>query len=43
MTGRALVVDDDRTLAKTLSDVLRLKGWNVTTVNSGAEAVPRRA
>jgi CheY-like chemotaxis protein len=39
MNSRALVVDDDQVLAKTLADVLRLKGWVVTTVNSGADAV----
>jgi DNA-binding NtrC family response regulator len=36
---RALVVDDDRTMVKTLADVLRMKGWEVTSAYSGAEAV----
>src|SRR5690242_10914768 len=39
MAGRALVVDDDRMLARTLADVLELKGWTVELANSGAEAV----
>ena len=36
---RALVVDDDRFMVKTLSDVLRLKGWDVTSAFSGSSAV----
>jgi len=39
MIGRALVVDDDRTLASTLADILELMGWTVTQANSGTEAV----
>jgi CheY-like chemotaxis protein len=39
MIRRALVVDDDRTLARTLADILELSGWNVTQANSGTEAV----
>ena len=39
MPPRALVVDDDVSMAKTLSDLLRLKGWEVETANSGEEAV----
>jgi len=36
---RALVVDDDQFMVRTLSDVLRLKGWEVTTAFSGETAV----
>jgi DNA-binding NtrC family response regulator len=36
---RALIVDDDRFMVRTLSDVLRLKGWTVETAYTGAEAV----
>jgi DNA-binding NtrC family response regulator len=32
-------VDDDKSMVKTLSDVLRLKGWDVTTAHSGQAAV----
>jgi DNA-binding NtrC family response regulator len=39
MKPRALVVDDDQTMVKTLSDLLRLKGWEVTTAFSGDAAV----
>lgn len=39
MKRHALVVDDDRFLVKTLADVLRLQGWEVTTAYTGAEAV----
>ncbi|HEX7937450.1 MAG TPA: response regulator [Gemmatimonadaceae bacterium] len=39
MKRRALVVDDDRSLVKTLSDVLALKGWDVTTATNGTAAV----
>ena len=39
MKRNALVVDDDKFLAKTLSDVLRLQGWEVTTAFTGTEAV----
>lgn len=39
MPGRALVVDDDRMLARTLGDVLELKGWSVEVATSGSEAV----
>lgn len=41
MTRRALVVDDDRSMVRTLSDVLSLKGWQVTTAYSGREAVEK--
>src|SRR5439155_25868741 len=36
---RALIVDDDRLMVRTLSDVLRLKGWEVQTAYNGAEAL----
>ena len=39
MTRRALVVDDDRFMVKTLSDVLQLQGWEVHPAYSGATAV----
>ena len=39
MKRRALVVDDDKTMVKTLSDVLQFKGWDVSTAYSGHEAV----
>ena len=39
MMGRALVVDDDTTMVRTLSDVLRLRGWDVRAVHSGDAAV----
>lgn len=39
MTRRALVVDDDRTMVRTLTDVLRLKGWYVACAYDGVEAV----
>lgn len=35
MKRRALVVDDDRSMVKTLSDVLRLSGWEVSGEYSG--------
>ena len=36
---RVLVVDDDRNMVKTLSDVLAFKGWEVGNAFSGEEAV----
>jgi len=39
MMRRALVVDDDRTMVKTLCDVLEFKGWEVRGAYSGADAV----
>lgn len=39
MTRRVLVVDDDRSMVQTLTDVLQLKGWNVGAAFSGEEAV----
>jgi DNA-binding NtrC family response regulator len=43
MSLRALVVDDDRSMVKTLSDVLQFKGWEVSQAYSGAEAVSATA
>lgn len=39
MTKHALIVDDDAAMVKTLSDVLRLKGWHVSAAYSGGAAV----
>ena len=41
MKGKAkiLVVDDDPNLRKTLSDILRVKGYDNVTASSGAEAI----
>src|SRR5258706_2065221 len=39
MNPRVLVVDDDRFMVRTLSDVLRLRGWEVSQAYSGIEAV----
>ena len=36
---RALIVDDDRAMVRSLTDVLRLKGWDVTGAYTGADAV----
>lgn len=41
MTRRALVVDDNEFLVRTLSDILRLAGWDVTPAASGSAAVKR--
>jgi PAS domain S-box-containing protein len=38
---RLLVVDDDRRMTKTLSDILRVKGYRAETVHSGAEALEK--
>lgn len=43
MTRRVLVVDDDRFMVKTLADVLRLKGWDVSMAYDGNDAVARLA
>lgn len=43
MTRRVLVVDDDRFMVKTLTDVLRLKGWEVASAYNGHDAVARLA
>jgi DNA-binding NtrC family response regulator len=39
MTRRALVVDDDKAMVKTLSDILQLNGWQVRPAYSGETAV----
>lgn len=39
MTRHALVVDDDTFLVRTLADILKLRGWEVTTAFTGTEAV----
>jgi DNA-binding NtrC family response regulator len=39
MTRRALVVDDDRAMVKTLTDILQLNGWQVRPAYSGEMAV----
>jgi DNA-binding NtrC family response regulator len=39
MAPRALVVDDDMFMAKTLADLLRLTGWDVETAYTGEAAV----
>jgi DNA-binding NtrC family response regulator len=36
---RILVVDDDRAMLRTLSDVLRIAGWQTETAGSGEEAI----
>lgn len=43
MSRHALVVDDNHLLVRTLSDILRLAGWDVTPASSGSEAVERVA
>jgi DNA-binding NtrC family response regulator len=37
--GAVLVVDDDRHMVRTISDLLRLRGWEVVGVLSGEEAL----
>lgn len=39
MTRRALVVDDDRSMVQTLSDILRMNGWDVRPAYSGTTAL----
>jgi DNA-binding NtrC family response regulator len=39
MNRRALVVDDDALMVKTLAEILAMKGWEVTTAYDGATAV----
>lgn len=39
MTGRILVVDDDRAMVRTLCDILSLRGWETMAAHSGTEAV----
>lgn len=36
---RILIVDDDRLMAKTLADILRIKGYTVTTAHTGEGAL----
>ncbi|MBN1488151.1 MAG: response regulator, partial [Anaerolineae bacterium] len=38
-----LVVDDDIMMAKTLHDILKLKGYNVEVAHSGVEALKKVA
>jgi DNA-binding NtrC family response regulator len=38
---RILVVDDDRLMVRTLSDILRLRGWETHAAYSGEEAIER--
>jgi two-component system response regulator HydG len=38
---KILVVDDDRRMAKTICDILAVKGYDVIEVNSGEEAVEK--
>lgn len=39
MTGRVLVVDDDRDVVEILREFLSAKGYEVLTANDGAEAL----
>lgn len=39
MTRRILIVDDDRQMVRTLSDIVRLKGWSPEGAHSGEEGV----
>jgi len=39
MEKSVLIVDDDHSMAKTLTDILRVKGYNAFTAYSGAEAL----
>ena len=39
VTRRVLVVDDDRAMVRTLSDILTLRGWTADVAYSGDEAV----
>jgi CheY-like chemotaxis protein len=43
MTRRVLVVDDDRMMAQTLSEIFQLKGWEVATAFDGLAAVKATA
>lgn len=36
---KILVVDDDPNLRKTLSDILRIKGYEIAIAANGAEAI----
>lgn len=40
-TTRILVVDDDRRMAKTIYDILRIKGYTAIEANSGEEAIEK--
>jgi CheY-like chemotaxis protein len=40
---RVLVADDDRVIANTLSQILRMSGYETETVNSGEDAVAAAA
>src|SRR5688572_16778520 len=39
MRNRALIVDDDVLLARTLKEILELKGWSVEQAHTGTDAV----
>jgi len=39
MSRRVLIVDDDRHMVRTLTDIVRLSGWNPDGAHSGEEAV----
>lgn len=39
MKRRILIVDDDRAMVRTLSDILRLRGWETGEAYSGSEAI----
>jgi len=39
MSRRVLIVDDDRQMVRTLTDILRLEGWRPDGAHSGEEAV----
>ena len=39
MTRRVLIVDDDRHMVRTLTDIVRLQGWKPDGAHSGEEAV----
>lgn len=38
---RVLVVDDEQMMAKTVADILRVKGYEAETAFSGSEAVEK--
>jgi two-component system, NtrC family, response regulator HydG len=40
-TTRVLVVDDDQRMAKTIFDILTIKGYTAITANSGEEAIEK--
>jgi two-component system, NtrC family, response regulator HydG len=39
MTHRALIVDDDKLMARTLAEILQLHGWSVEQAYSGRQAI----